>query len=261
MWQSPDVRQTTDLDSRWTITGHINGGYLCALVCETASAFFDGAPPLTASVHYLSTARGGGPADVEVDELRRSRLSTARVRLGREGTPLLESLVTAGTPKPGEQQLDHAARPDVPPREECPEGWTGDAPGMDLLAHLDVRLAPAVAAAFGPGGAPLPVAEATGWVTYADGAPADRFLALAAWDVLPPTLWTTHLWTHAPTVNAQVVLFPGAIEGPLLVQARADTLAEGVVDETARVWDVTGRLVLSSRQTALAVPAHVAPVG
>ncbi len=47
------------------------------------------------------------------------------------------------------------------------------------------------------------------------------------------------------------MLFPGELVGPLLVEARCDTLRDGIADETSRVWDATGRLVASARQTAL----------
>jgi len=251
---------TIELDGRWTITGHINGGYLAALVARAASEHFDGAPPLTASVHYLHAARGGGPADLEITELRRRRLSTARVELGRDGTALLEAIVTTGTPKPAQQELDDGLRPDVPSWDDCVAalpGWDGTTPGMDLLGHLEMRLDPTFATAF-TGSDPQP-AVARAWVTYADGTPVDEFLALAAWDVLPPSLWAAHLWSHVPTVSAQVVLFPGEIVGPLLVEARTETLHLGVADETARVWDSTGRLVVSSRQTAVVAPPYVPP--
>jgi hypothetical protein len=249
-----------ELDERWTITGHINGGYLAAVVARAASEHFDGAPPLTLSVHYLHAARGGGPADLGIEELRRRRLSTARVRLGRDGTTLLEALVTTGTPKPAEQQLDDTVRPPMPSWDDCVgkmAGWDGGVAGMDLLGHLEMRLDPQFAAAFtGPAAQP---AVARAWVTYADGRPADAFLALAAWDVLPPSLWAAHIWSHVPTVSAQLVLFPGEVVGPLLVEARAETLAHGIADETARVWDSTGRLVVSSRQTAVVAPPYTPP--
>jgi hypothetical protein len=248
------------LDQSWTITGHLNGGYLAAVVAEAASAHFDGATPLTLSLHYLAAARGGGAADLEIEELRRRRISTARVRLLRDGTTLLEALVTTGTPKVSEHTLDDSVRPAMPSWEACAgalEGWNGDVGGMDLLRHLEMRLDPEFAASFT--GSPSSTAVARSWVAYADGRPADRFLALTAWDVLPPSLWATHVWGHVPTVSAQLVLYPGDIVGPLLVEARTETLVDGIADETARVWDSTGRLVVSSRQTALLAPVYVPP--
>ena len=59
---------TIELDPRWTITGHLNGGYLAAVCGQAASEALDGATPLTISTPYLAAARGGGPADVEVDD-------------------------------------------------------------------------------------------------------------------------------------------------------------------------------------------------
>jgi acyl-coenzyme A thioesterase PaaI-like protein len=245
------------LDAAWTISGHINGGYLAACVADVASRALDGAPPLTLSVHYLAAARGGGPADVEIEVLRRGRLATARVSLSREGTALLEAIVTAGTPRVPEQALDVSERPDLPPWDECHDaiaGWDGATPGMELLGHLETRLHPGDSGTF-TGGPPRLPARFRGWVGYRDGSPADRSLALAAWDALPPTPWAAHLWGHTPTVNAQLLFFPGEVVGPLQVEARCDTVRDGVADETARVWDSTGRLVVAARQSALLLPA------
>jgi hypothetical protein len=78
-------------------------------------------------------------------------------------------------------------------------------------------------------------------------------LVSAAWDLLPPTPWFAHVWGQLPTVAAQVVLYPGELVGPLTLEARCDTLRDGIADETSRVWDATGRLVASARQTAVLV--------
>ncbi|HET7902794.1 MAG TPA: thioesterase family protein [Candidatus Nanopelagicales bacterium] len=242
-----------ELDERWHITGHLNGGYLAAVCGQLASERLGGAAPFTISTHYLAPARGSGPADVEVEVLREGRLSTARVRLLREGVLLLESLVTAGTPKSHEALREDAGAPDLPAWDDLPR--TEDSPfaaqpGNEVLRHVDVRLHPDDAPAIS-GGAPLARAVVRGRMAYRDGSPADLFLASAAWDLLPPTPWFVHVWTGAPTVAAQLVLYPGAIEGPLILEARAETIREGIADETARVWDARGHLVVSSRQTAI----------
>ncbi len=82
-WEGDAVTRI-DLDQRWMIMGHLNGGYLAAVMGDAASGALDGAPPLTISTHFLAPARGGGPADVDVAVLRRGRLSTARVTLSRD---------------------------------------------------------------------------------------------------------------------------------------------------------------------------------
>lgn len=246
-----------ELDPRWTITGHLNGGYLAAVCGQAASEVLDGATPLTISTHYLAAARGGGPADVEVDVLRRGRLSTARVRLSREGTLLLESLVTAGTPAPNPSSLEHAPAPAVPAWDDCVDSGASEfaaQPGMEVLRHVELRLDPAQAQAIA-GGSALERAVVHGHIAYRDGSPADTFLVAAAWDLLPPTPWFVHIWNQLPTVAAQVVLYPGELVGPLVLEARAETIRDGIADETARVWDANGRLVASSRQTAVLIPA------
>lgn len=247
------MTSTYDLDERWHITGHLNGGYLAAVCGEIASQALGGAAPFTISTHYLAPARGGGPADVEVDVLREGRLSTARVRLSREGVLLLESLVTTGTPKAHDALREDATPPDIPVWDDLPSADStpfSAQPGNEVLAHVDLRLDPGDAAALS-GGAPLDRAVARGRMVYRDGSPADLFLASAAWDLLPPTPWFVHVWTGAPTVAAQLVLYPGDIQGPLILESRAETIREGIADETARVWDARGHLVVSSRQTAI----------
>jgi acyl-coenzyme A thioesterase PaaI-like protein len=240
-----------ELDPNWTITGHLNGGYLMAVIAEAASSALDSAPPLTVSAHFLAPARGGGPAEVEVEVVRRGRLSTARVTLSRGGATLVDGVVTAGSPRLSEPLLDRAAPSDLPPWEECPDaGAAGEALGMELLRHLELRVHPAVASALS-GGPAREHAEMSGWVAYRDGRPVDTLLTLAAWDVLPPAPWAAHVWGGLPTVSAQAVFYPVDVAGPLLLEARCDTLRDGIADETARVWDSTGRLVCAARQTAI----------
>jgi Thioesterase-like superfamily len=243
------------LDDAWSITGHLNGGYLASVVGQAASDALDGAEPLTISTHYLHPARGAGPADVDVDVVRRGRLSTARVTLSRDGLALVDGFVTVGRPKDAPRVHDRALPPELPPFEEC-ESAGGDGPvaGMELLHTLDVRLEPSIALAL-TGGPPRDDLRVYGYVTYRDGRPVDRQLVCAAWDVMPPSTWSAHAWGLTPTVSAQVVCYPGEVTAPLIVDARCDTLRDGIIDETSRVWSADGRLVSSARQTALFVPA------
>jgi len=247
------VTTQIELDGRWHITGHLNGGYLAAVCGQAAVDALGGGSPLTISTHYLAPARGGGPADAEVEVLREGRLSTARVSLSRNGLLLLESLVTVGTPKAHPALREDAPVPDVPAWEDLADSGTSpfaEQPGNDVLRHVEVRLDPAQASAIA-GGPPLEEAVVRGRIAYRDGSPADVFLATAAWDLLPPTPWFVHLWAGTPTVAAQVVLFPGELQGPLVLEARAETIRDGVADETAQIWDARGHLVASSRQTAI----------
>jgi len=244
-----------DLDGRWHITGHLNGGYLAAVCGQAASEVLGGATPLTISTHYLAPARGGGPAEVEVEVLREGRLSTARVRLSRDKL-LLESLVTTGSPA-GRDPLEDAPCPEVPAWEDCLDTGGHEAaqvPGMEVLQHVELRL-PADHAQAIAGGPALEHAVVRGRLAYRDGSPADVFLVSAAWDLLPPTPWFAHVWGQLPTVAAQGVLYPGELVGPLVLEARCDTLRDGIADETSRVWDATGRLVASARQTAVLIPS------
>ena len=240
-----------DLDAAWTITGHLNGGYLTSVCGQVASDALEGAAPLTISTHYLHPVRGAGPADVEVDVVRRGRLSTARVTLSREGVALVDAFVTTGSPRDTPVEVAAAVAPQLPDIETCPDsGSAVPVEGMELLQTLEVRPHPTVGQAIS-GGPALDEMVMWGWVRYRDGRPADTALLMAAWDVLPPTPWAAHVFVGTPTVSSQVVLYPLEVVGPLVVEARCDTLRGGIIDETARVWDATGRLVSSARQTAI----------
>lgn len=244
------------LDGRWTVVGHLNGGYLAALAAEHAAAAVDGARPLTISAHYLANADGGDVVDVAVEVLRRARLSTARVRLTRTDTVLLESVVACGTPRPAPVTIDAATVPVLPPSGGCVDGAeVMRGPQNSLMRHLAVRVHPDDAAALtGEVRHSDEAVQVRGRVAYADGAETDRFLATTAWDALPPGPWAGGLRGYLPTVAAQVVLYADPVPGPLVVQAWCDTVRDGIVDETARVWDGSGALVASSRQTAVFVP-------
>ena len=243
-----------ELDERWSITGHLNGGYLAAVAGQAASEFFNGAPALTVSAHYLAAARGGGPADLEIVSLRDGRLSTARLSLSREGSAVAEFIVTVGSPRDADVHIDDLEPFDGPGWDDCASAgpnWSG--PGMELLDTLNVRLKPHDGAAL-RGGAPSEHPVINGWICYRDGRPVDEFLAMASWDVLPPTIWCLGIPGGIPTVAAQVALYPGEIVGRLASRVRGQYLHSGVMDETAVVWDESGRVVATSRQTAIYLP-------
>jgi len=249
-WQGEGVTRI-ELDAGWTITGHLNGGYLTAVCADVACRSLDGKPPLTISTHYLHPVSGDGPADVDVEVVREGRLSTARVTLSRDGLVLVDALVTAGTPRSSGAAHERAVAPELPAYADCVDSSAaGPVAGMQLLHTLELRTDPRTAAAV-MGGEPLDELVTQAWCGYRDGRPVDQLLVSAAWDVLPPTLWAGHIWGGTPTVSSQVLLFPGAVVGPLVLEARCETLRDGVVDETARAWDSSGRLVATARQTAL----------
>jgi hypothetical protein len=243
-----------ELDERWSITGHLNGGYLAAVAGQAASEHFGGAPALTISAHYLEAVRGGGPADLDVVPVRTARLSTARVTLARGGELCAEFLVTTGSPRPSDVQLNDLDPFDGPDWENSASAgpnWSG--PGMELLDTLHVRLNPRDGAALA-GGTPTEHPVINGWICYRDERPVDQFLAMASWDVLPPTIWCLGIPGGIPTVAAQISLYPGEIVGRLASRVRGQYLRNGIMDETAVVWDESGRVVATSRQTAVYLP-------
>ena len=246
---------TVRLDPQWTIAGNSNGGYLGALISSLAAEVL-GAPAVTFSVHYLAAGRAGAEVTVRTEVLRVGRLSTVRVEVRDAEAIVLSALVTCGVPKQFPQQYQHLEPPRLPPWAEC-----GDMRGVlavagnELLEHLEIRADPPSRAILtSRGNLDYPAIAAR--VAYRDGTATDRFLVASAWDVLAPTSWLAGHWGGAPTVAAQVELFPGEpARGPLVVRCQSDAMRAGMVDETAHVWDAAGSLVAVARQTALFIPA------
>ena len=243
-----------ELDEAWSIKGHLNGGYLAAVAGQAASEFFNGAPVLTLSAHYLEVIRGQGPADLEITPLRTGRLSTARLTLSRDSVLVAEFIATVGSPRTSDVRIDDIEPFDGPAWDQCGSpgpAWSG--PGMELLDTLDVRLKPTDGSAL-IGGQPSTHPVINGWVSYSDGRAVDPFLVMASWDVLPATIWCMGIPGNIPTVAAQIVLYPGEVVGRLASRVRGQFLSDGIMDETAVLWDETGRVCATSRQTAVYVP-------
>ncbi len=80
-----------ELDASWTITGHLNGGYLAAVIAAAVGDALDGARPLTMSAHYLAAARGAGPADIVGPLLVEARCDTLRDGIADETARVWDS--------------------------------------------------------------------------------------------------------------------------------------------------------------------------
>jgi hypothetical protein len=87
---------------------------------------------------------------------------------------------------------------------------------------------------------------------FADGRDPDPLGLVTFADALPPTSWAIGMFGWAPTVQLQVLVRALPAPGWCLVEARANEIAGGWIDEDYRIWDSTGRLVAQSRQLARA---------
>ena len=177
----------------------------------------------------VGRARGGAVHDQHALPRRRARRGPGRRRPrgscardacrpracdSRARAPLLESLVTAGTPKASRPTL-RGRRPARDPRG-TPASTRRPRPrraGNEVLQHVEVRLdratiAPSLAADRRRG-----ASYEGGWRT-ATAAPADLPLVAAAWDLLPPSPWFVHIWTGARPWRRRSSSTP-ATSGPL----------------------------------------------
>jgi acyl-CoA thioesterase len=242
---APDVYDV-ELDSGWSIGGKPNGGYLLAVLARAAVTAADRPHPLAVSGHFLRPP-SGGPAEVRTEVLKSGRTAaTVRATLWQDGKACLDSLVTAGELAGG--AVDYAAidMPALPSPEECRS--RAEAPfRVELLDHVEVLLDPATAPFPDPNGVPM----IQGWMRFHDGADADELALALAVDAMPPTVFHLQRWGWAPTVELTFLLRGRPAPGWLAFRAEATLVADGWFDESATVWDSTGRLVAQSRQLAL----------
>jgi Thioesterase-like superfamily len=244
------------LDGGWDVGGGIlNGGYLLAVAGRAAVLESPHPHPVALSGSYLR-APAAGPATLTVTPGPAGRtLAHSVVTLADAEGPALSVQATTAT-LGHDRSVWSLPMPDVPPVEECfsiaehghlaPPGV--QIPGLSL--QVDTRLDASTAGwAFGqPSGEPVIRA----WMRFADGREPDPLALVTFADALPPTSFSMGNMGWAPTVQLQVLVRARPAPGWCLVEARAEEVAGGWVDEDYRIWDSTGRLVAQSRQLARA---------
>jgi acyl-coenzyme A thioesterase PaaI-like protein len=243
---------TAVLDPGWDVGGNVlNGGYLLAVAARAAVLDSPHPHPVALAASYLR-ATGPGPVTLDVLPGPAGRtLAHATVTLrGPDGPSLAVQATTAtlGDDAP----LWCAPPPDAAPVERClaSDGTVAGRPTKEVgLRHrVETRLDPATAGWLDGRPSGEPVLRA--WVRLADGAEPDPFSLVLFADVLPPTSWAMGRYGWAPTVQLQVLVRALPAPGWCLVEARANEVAGGWLDEDYRIWDATGRLVAQSRQLA-----------
>jgi len=88
----------------------------------------------------------------------------------------------------------------------------------------------------------------SGWVRFADGREPDVLGLLWALDALPPVAFDLGLFGWVPTLEFSAHLRARPAPGWLQVQLRTENVVGGLMEEDARIWDSSGRLVALSRQ-------------
>ncbi len=259
---SDDGPFVANLSEDWAIGGAVNGGLLMALSAEAAgrSAPRTGGhgDPISYSGVFLSPA-GEGELTITPEILRTGRsMTTAQVHTTQDvdGRPIerTRGLLTLGDlDRYAEPVLKSTRPPQMPRPDDCP--GTADAPPTPLtesgfIKRFDVRLDPAtVGWALGE---PSGRGELRGWLRFADGRDFDALSLLLALDSFPPVAFDfgSHGWV--PTVEFTGYVRAHPAPGWLQMRLSTSTVAGGLLEEDAQIWDSTGRLVAQSRQLASA---------
>lgn len=255
------------VDPGWVIGDKPNGGYLLATMARAALATVatregpDHPHVVSASAVFVSSP-APGPAQVEVDVLRRGRrMSQARARLTRDGAPCVEASFTLGRHDAAATPWWSAvAPPDIPPPDDCVR-IGGESPTglvLPIMERVDIRLDPAVTgfAAGRPGGG----GELRGWLTFADGHTPDPLSLLYVLDAFPPATFELAATGWVPTLELTAYVRGLPVAGPLLVRQAAAHVQADTVDEVCHVWDARGHLVAQATQLAgIRVGDAVAP--
>lgn len=250
-----------ELTEGWTIGEAVNGGIAMALMAdrlrETVNA--DGRHPdcLALSAYFLSATRTGG-FDVETDLLRSGRtMSTGQVALrqdeGGRTVERIRALATFGDLDAMSEPLRRQAEaPSMPPPEEClafddvPEGAPIGVP--PILHRLDMRFDPATA--MWAIGQPSKEGRMRAWVRFQDGREPDALSLLFFLDAMPPVAFDLGLLGWAPTLEFSAHVRARPAPGWLQIELSTDNFSAGLLEEDARIWDSSGRLVAQSRQLA-----------
>lgn len=246
------------VDAGWTVGDKPNGGYLLAMIgraCAGALAAADSGhrDPLAATAHYLR-APGIGSVQVVCEILRVGRgASQVRATLRQHDTACVDATFTIGTLDSDPAPPYWTAREliEVAPYDTClrlPAAREGAPFVVPIMDRSDLRLDPAVLGF--SRGEPSGEANLRGWISFADGRPADPLSLLFFCDALPPATFELVASGWVPTLSLTVYLRARPGPGPLRISQSAHSIDGGRVDETCEIWDSTGRLVAQATQLA-----------
>ena len=246
------------VDAGFTVGPKPNGGYLVALAAraiaeELAAAGSPHRDPLATTSHFVG-APDPGPVEIAVDVLRTGRsASQARAAIRQDDRTCVDIVATVGTLRADESPAAwQAVEPfDVAPLDGClrlPAEPPGSAFTVSIMDRADTRLDPgSMGWALGQ---PTGRADLRGWISFADGRPADPLGMLFFLDALPPATFDVVQTGWVPTLSLTTYLRAAPASGPLRVRQRAVAIDDGRVDETCELWDGAGRLVGQATQLA-----------
>ncbi|PWJ25368.1 acyl-CoA thioesterase [Branchiibius hedensis] len=250
-------RATARLSSDWGIGNAVNGGIIMSLLAQVTSSVSRSAgghgDVLGLSAVFLSPGADGA-AEVSTDVLRNGRsMTTAQTLLSQEDERVRAFVTLGDIDRYAEPITLNPQPPAMPEPDACVR--SSDAPPdalsqSGLLSRVDIRLDPAcVGWAVGQ---PSGNGELRGWIRFADGREPDLHSLLLFLDAFPPVTFDLGAKGWVPTVQFSGYLHARPAPGWLQVRTRTTTVAGGLHEEDAQIWDSTGRLVAQSRQLASA---------
>ncbi len=245
------------LSDQWRIGNGVHGGVLMALGAAGLAAELDrdGAhPDPIAFSAVFPTPSVPGEVIVRTEVLRAGvSLSQAQVRLLQsDGDGLAERMRAVALFGDLGKRAEPVLRSASPPLIASPDECVGSDGAIDFLAHstlldrMDIRLTQETAG--WAQGTPSGNGRLDGWVRFVDGREPDVLAVLWALDAMPPVAFDLGLYGWTPTLEFSAHLRAHPSPGWLQVELRTETVVGGLMEEDARIWDSTGRLVGQSRQ-------------
>lgn len=251
-------RRVGVLDDRWQIGNGVNGGLLMAIAANAIRHELDvdglHPDPLAVSAYFLSPAVPG-PVHTSTTVLRTGRtMSSGQVSIEQltetgERVERMRALATFGNLADRDHPvLRTTPAPSLPPPDQC----LGRHETPDFLSHssllhrMDLRLDPASSGWLR--GKPSKQGVLSGWLRFADGREPDVLGLMWALDAMPPVAFDLGLLGWTPTLEFSAHFRAHPAPGWLQVQLSTENVAGGLMEEDARIWDSTGRLVALSRQ-------------
>jgi hypothetical protein len=259
-----DRRYVGTVDPGWAVIdgAAANGGYLMALAARAMRHPLPEHPdPVTITAHYLAPpAPGEVTVDVEVVRVGGRHATVAAVlrQADRECVRLLGAFGDLSTAS-GPTRVDRQP-PELPPRDACiaftdraeAAAADGGPPPPPIARRFDHHI-PAAALGWTEG-RPSGRGEIGGYLRWRDGADMDTLGLLVVADCYPPAVFDSGIghvsWVPTIELTVQVRARPAA--GYLAGWFATYAVTDGYLEEDGEVWDGSGRLVVLSRQLALA---------
>ena len=180
-----DGRLRGSLDASWGQGRALFGGIQAALLVRACDSVLANPGSLRTLSIGFCRATEAGELEAEARLEREGRyISHLSARLTQGGEVVATALAAYARDRDDALQIDDASPPDLPPPEELPTARPNQfIPAF--LHHFDMRFVPGTAPYSGSD-----VAEARGWVRFAEPAPLDAAAMAALLDVWPPAVLT-----------------------------------------------------------------------